>query len=210
LALKTADRPSLKTADLFDQKLAKAFSHPLRMKILTILDRRVASPNELSKEIGEGLSQVSYHVKVLKDLQCIELVDTKPRRGAVEHYYRAIARPYLSVDAWGQVPRSMRQTISGEVIELTVQDAAEALSAGTMDARDDSHLSRTPLLLDEEGWADLAELLAGTLEGALDIQAESASRMAQGESKGIPSKLTLLHFESPEPKSGQSDRAAKP
>lgn len=55
------------------------------MQILAILNERVASPNELSQQLDEGLSQVSYHVKVLVDCDCIELVRTKPRRGAVEH-----------------------------------------------------------------------------------------------------------------------------
>ena len=55
----------------------------------------MASPNELSKELEEGLSQVSYHVKVLKDFECIEMVKTEPRRGAVEHYYRATSRAFL-------------------------------------------------------------------------------------------------------------------
>lgn len=199
MALKIAKKNSAKNSDVFDQRLAKAFTHPLRMEILTILDRRVASPNELSKALGEGLSQVSYHVKVLKDLECIELVDTKPRRGAVEHYYRAISRPYVSVEAWEQLPKSVQRSISGSIVQMIVEDTAESLEAGTFDARDDSHLSRTPLLLDEEGWSKLAELLGKTLEDALDIQAESASRMAIGETKGIPSKLEILHFESPEP-----------
>ncbi len=47
-----------------DQRLIKALAHPLRVEILAILNERVASPNELAKGLGEGLSQVSYHVKV--------------------------------------------------------------------------------------------------------------------------------------------------
>lgn len=200
---KTASRTTSKLTELFDQKLVKAFAHPLRMQILTILDRKVASPNELSQELNEGISQVSYHVKVLKELECIELVDTKPRRGAVEHFYRAITRPYLNVEAWRQLPRSMQQTVSGTILEMVVEDAAEAFRAEIIDERQDSHLSRTPLLLDEEGWSDMAELLRTTLEGALDIQAESVSRMTQSGSKAISSKLAILHFESPEPESAQ-------
>ena len=83
-----------------DQRLVKALAHPLRVEILTILNERMASPNELSKELEEGLSQVSYHVKVLKDFECIEMVKTEPRRGAVEHYYRATARAFLTDSDW--------------------------------------------------------------------------------------------------------------
>ena len=67
-----------------DQRVIKALAHPLRVEILAILNDRMASPNELSKALEEGLSQVSYHVKVLKDFDMINMVKTEPRRGAVE------------------------------------------------------------------------------------------------------------------------------
>ena len=75
---------------LLDQRLAKALSHPLRRRVLErFIDEGEASPNEVAKQLGAPLSTVSYHVHILRDLQCIELVRTEPRRGAVEHYYRS-------------------------------------------------------------------------------------------------------------------------
>src|SRR5262249_46938477 len=99
---KTKSKKSKNTG--VDQRLVKALAHPLRVEILTILNERMASPNELSKELEEGLSQVSYHVKVLKDFECIEMVKTEPRRGAVEHYYRATSRAYLTDPDWRSLP----------------------------------------------------------------------------------------------------------
>jgi predicted transcriptional regulator len=43
----------------------------------------------IAAELGLDLRGVAYHVRVLKKLGCIELVGTQPRRGAVEHVYRA-------------------------------------------------------------------------------------------------------------------------
>ena len=74
----------------------KALSHPLRVVILDYMNERDWSPREIEKETGVGLSQVSYHVKVLKDFEMIELTKTAPRRGAVEHYYRAVERAFVS------------------------------------------------------------------------------------------------------------------
>ena len=71
-------------------KLFKAVSHELRQEILVLLSQeetRRLSPNEISKLTGEGLSKVSYHVKILKDFKCIRPRGTEPRRGAVEHFY---------------------------------------------------------------------------------------------------------------------------
>src|SRR6476659_6597447 len=76
---------------LIDPRLVKALDHVLRQHILLAAVQGPVSPNELSKLLNEGLSQVSYHVKVLHEDcdEMIELVHTEPRRGAVEHYYRA-------------------------------------------------------------------------------------------------------------------------
>ena len=67
----------------------------MRARILAILNERVASPNEIAEMIDERLPNVSYHVRALLDLGCIELVDTAQRRGAIEHYYRALRAPVL-------------------------------------------------------------------------------------------------------------------
>ena len=71
-----------------------------------ILNERVASPNEIAETIDERLPNVSYHVRALLELGTIELVDTAQRRGAIEHYYRAIVRPFFSDRDWKRLPRS--------------------------------------------------------------------------------------------------------
>src|SRR5436190_4982072 len=76
---------------LVDLNLVKGLSNVLRQHILLNAVMGEVSPNGLSKELGEGLSQVSYHVRVLRD-DCDGLIEetrTVPRRGAIEHYYRA-------------------------------------------------------------------------------------------------------------------------
>ena len=79
--------PKTKKKDGVEQIVAKAFAHPLRVQILIILNERVASPNLLAQELDQSLNLVAYHVRVLEKYDCIELVDTKQRRGATEHFY---------------------------------------------------------------------------------------------------------------------------
>jgi DNA-binding transcriptional ArsR family regulator len=99
-----------------DQRVIKALAHPLRVQILAILNDRMASPNELSKELDEGLSQVSYHVKVLKDFDMIEMVKTEPRRGAVEHYYRASSKVLIPSWVLKLLPKSAQRGVWGDVM----------------------------------------------------------------------------------------------
>ncbi len=182
------------------QQLAKALAHPLRVSILTSLQRGISSPNQLAQELGEPLGNVSYHVKTLLEYNCVELVKTEPRRGAVEHFYRATERAFFSDAEWAKIPASARKGISGVILESIGQDATEAMIAGTIDARTDSHISQTPLLLDEQGWTELNKILADALSRALEIQEEAANRLAKDKSDSIPTKLSILHYESPAPK----------
>jgi DNA-binding transcriptional ArsR family regulator len=179
------------------QQLAKALAHPLRVRILTSLHKGVSSPNQLAQELDEPLGNVSYHVKTLLEFDCVELVKTEPRRGAVEHFYRATERAFFSDSDWEKIPASARKGITGSVLESIGQDATESLMAGTIDARNDSHLSRTPLVLDEKGWTELNSILENALNRAVEIQGEAASRLAEDKSEPIETKLSILHFESP-------------
>jgi len=183
--------------DGITQQLAKALAHPLRVRILTSLHKGISSPNQLSQELGEPLGNVSYHVKTLLEYDCVELVKTEPRRGAVEHFYRATERAFFSASDWEKIPASARKGISGSILEMVGHDSTEALMAGSIDARSDSHVSRTPLVLDEKGWSELTELLADTLNKALEIQEKSATRLSAEKSEAVNTKLAILHFESP-------------
>lgn len=78
----------------------KAMSHPTRAAILRILTERTASPAEMARELGEELSNVSYHAKQLVKFECAELVETRVVRGALEHFYRATEQPLIETEAW--------------------------------------------------------------------------------------------------------------
>lgn len=178
-----------------DQRIVRAMGHPVRLQALVILNERVASPNEIAKELGESVGHVSYHIKVLKECECIELVDTAPRRGAMEHYYRATDRAFVNSDEWATLPDSLRPGISASAIETTFKDVTAALAAGTFDERVDRHLSWTPMLLDEQGWKDLQVGLDEMLERVFEIQSESAERLVAEDVPGIPVSVAMLGFE---------------
>jgi DNA-binding transcriptional ArsR family regulator len=184
-------------AGLVDQRLAKALSHPLRGRIFAILNERIASPNEVADILDEPLPNVSYHVRVLVDLECIELVRTAQRRGAIEHYYRAVRRPFFSDRDWKRLPRSGRQAIADVGLQLIWEDVSAAIEAGTFETRPDRHLSRSPLVLDEQGWGELRDALNTVLADAEGIAKRSGSRISKSAEKGVPTRLVIMHFEQP-------------
>jgi DNA-binding transcriptional ArsR family regulator len=179
------------------QQIAKALAHPLRVRILSSLHKGISSPNQLAQELGEPLGNVSYHVKTLLEYDCVELVKTEPRRGAVEHFYRATDRAFLSDSDWAKIPASARKGISGVLLESIGQAATEAMAAGTIEARSDSHLTENSLQLDKKGWNDLNKVLAEAVKKAGEIQKEAAKRLKEKEADPIATKLAVMHFEVP-------------
>src|SRR3954447_3549528 len=185
---------SRKKGDVLDERIVKAISHPIRHKVLLLLNDRVASPNEISNEIGESLGRVSYHVRQLAEVGAIELVRTEPRRGAVEHFYRATARAWFSDADWAQLPRTTRRGIFGEHLNRI---GADVLAAADGDGFDhlQAHVSYTLLDLDEQGMSDVSTLLSETLERAPQLPAHAAARRIESDEDAVPTELAVLHFE---------------
>lgn len=172
---------------LVDQDLIRALAHPLRVQLLTILNDRMASPNELAKELDEGLSQVSYHVKVLKDFDCIEMVKTTPRRGAVEHYYKA--KDAVLIPSWTLklLPRSAQRRIYGAVLGDIEEDVGQSLGTGRFDDRPDCVVGRDPRKLDPKARERAEELAAEFFEKYRGLEVETEQRVRDGETH--PSEL---------------------
>ncbi len=181
-----------------NQDLVKSLAHELRAEILAILNERMASPNELAKELDEGLSQVSYHVKVLKDYKVITLVKTEPRRGAVEHYYRATSRAYLTDRDWHELPKSVRVAMSADLFQMVLDDVVASLENDVFDKREDRHMSWTPMVVDEQGWKEINGILDAALKQVLKAQAASVKRVAKSGNKGINMSVSMLGYEVPE------------
>jgi hypothetical protein len=144
-------------------------------------------------ELGAPLGVVSYHVRMLRDYDCVELVRTEPRRGALQHFYKATARPNLDEDQWRTLPSGLRRELTGETIQELVSDLAQSADAGTLEDPD-VVLSRTPIELDERAFKKLNKLLAKTLDQALAIAAESSARTEGTDATVFPTELAILHF----------------
>ncbi|HWC09224.1 MAG TPA: hypothetical protein VG458_09235, partial [Solirubrobacterales bacterium] len=113
------------------------------------------------------------------------------------HFYRATRRQFLTDSEWAKMPDSLRPGISGAMLKSLFEDVDEAAQSGTLEELDDRHLSRTPMVVDKQGWKDVADLLGETLDRVLEIQAEANERLANSEEDGMLSKVAIMHFKSP-------------
>lgn len=184
-----------------DQLLVKALAHPLRVRLLKILERGPSSPKRMSDEIGEPLGNVSYHVNVLQECGCIEFVRSRPARGAVEHFYRAKIEKGVGSRIWQTVPDSLRGDAAADALDAFAGRAIEALQAGTMQSRDGSGVNWISLNVDEAGWQEVLHILKGVEDRFRTVAEESAARFEEG-AVGIPLVLAVAAFEMPQGATG--------
>jgi len=182
-----------------DPRLVKALDHVLRQHILLAAVAGEVSPKVLSKALGEGLSQVSYHVKVLRD-DCDGMIAetrTEPRRGAVEHYYRATAKTLLPAKAWRGGKKGLRAVVGAGQASDLFNDLANALRAGKLQGAHD-HIVRTPLVLDAEGQGNVQAIAERATKEVEDEQRATARRMKKANGDGAKATgytFALLAFE---------------
>jgi DNA-binding transcriptional ArsR family regulator len=190
----------MQITEIDDPRLVKGLAHPLRIHILRVLETRVASPSEIAEEIGAPLGNVSYHVRFLARVGLIELTSTKPRRGAVEHYYRALGRVSVTDQAWAQVPDVVKSGMISATLDQAGRVIGAAASSGGFD-RSDAVVARREMLLDERGFSDLAAELNGLLERVKEIERESAERLEAAPDQAetdLDVGLVMMLFESGE------------
>jgi DNA-binding transcriptional ArsR family regulator len=197
--------PPAKTATSMETTLAAIVAHPTRARAFTILTERTASPVEIAQEIGKDVGHVGYHVRKLLQLNLVELVDERPVRGAVEHFYRAIERPVVSEEEFARLSVPEREVFTRYIVQRLVADIARSMDAHIFDARANHVITRTPMLVDEEGFQELSDLHTEVLERTMEIQASSAERLTTSEEEGIPTSSSSMFFEVPKKRRHSSE-----
>ncbi|MGE0068426.1 MAG: ArsR/SmtB family transcription factor [Solirubrobacterales bacterium] len=181
--------------DLVDPRLLKALSHPTRVLILDILGRGPSSPVRITRALENvSLNLVSHHIKVLRELGCVELIETAQRRGATEHIYRAARWTVLTDAQWAQIAAKDRLPITTNVLRSISADTNRALAEGTMDERFDNHISRSPVELDEEGWKEVVEALENALGAVFEADARSAERARASGEELMSARVMIMQF----------------
>ena len=128
--------------EAMDPDLVRALCHPWRVQILSLLIE-------------------------LKKYGRIELTRTEPRRGAVEHFYRATERVLVPEGLAAALPKSARMETLNRILQLAEKDMKESLEAGTFYDRPDVHASWSPFQLDETGRQRIHDDLDAVLKRAI-------------------------------------------
>jgi DNA-binding transcriptional ArsR family regulator len=198
-----AAKNQVEEAQLGDE-LVLVISSEITEKVLVVLVERAASPKEIADQLDLKIPTASPHVKKLKRIGLVELIEEKIVGGAVQHIYRAVVRPIMSTEEWAKLSVAERQRYSIWIVRMILADAAKSFQANVFDARPNTHLSRTPIIVDETGLGEVANIQTRALNEIIQAEATSAERMVQSGEQGMNIIAAMMCFELPEPSEGLS------
>jgi DNA-binding transcriptional ArsR family regulator len=177
--------------NITDPRYVKAMSHPLRVRILALLDERTASPVELAGWLGATLGTTAYHVRTLERMGLIELVRKTRVRGAIEHHYRSKDRPRVSDEAWAAAPPIAKEAAVSSSLQTIDTYARAASAAGGFDDGN-AHLTRTALHLDARGFHELSRACQRLLAQVDRIESAARQRMSRNPESTDSSSIALV------------------
>lgn len=192
---------------LLTDRMTAAVSHPTRLHAMIVFWEREASPREIASELGEPINNVTYHINQLRELGWIEEVARRPAGGGrvVEHFYKA-ARSTLFDDLdLAQLGPEELHVIDMTIMRSMSKDIEQAMASGTFFAHEDNQLTRIPIDVDAQGWEETKEILNRALEELLQVKETVLQRTAANGEETVPTKVEIIHFESPRPKRADPD-----
>lgn len=190
-----SESDELKT--FFDRRLIEALGHPVREHILAVLNERIASASEIAEELGADVSSFYHHVEELEKLGCIERVETRRRRGAKEHFFRARISVFFDDAAWQRLPATVKSDQAAGNLQFLLDDVVAAVKEETLNARDDRHVSWSPGFFDEQGWKEAVDVMNAALENLGSIREAAALRLMESRERGMLATFGMLAFETP-------------
>jgi hypothetical protein len=210
------------SASKFGPTTCTPLNHPLRVRVLEVCNERDISPVTFVKEglfpagiefkdEQQALSSVSYAFRTLEDYGLVEVVDRLQRRGATEHIYRGTSTVFFDDDDFAALPLETREVLSRTSAQGLIARMDSAMRDGTFDRTTDRHLTWLPMLLDQDGWESVLEVMAECFFKVKDISDEARERIEESGEKAIPATYGMVGFESPPPPppyipdDGQSD-----
>ena len=186
--------PETEITGLDDPRYAKALAHPLRVRILAMLDERDSSPVQLAEHLEASLGTVAYHVRTLERLGLIEMVATHQRRGATEHVYAVREHPRFSSQAWSNADTKTRDMMIASALARAGEYATNSAAAGGFE-HEEASVSRHAIAVDSEGFGELAEATRRWQQEIVTIEREAAARLRANGERPIDAGVVLLMFE---------------
>jgi DNA-binding transcriptional ArsR family regulator len=191
----TLEKKSEERGQTVVEMVAHAISHRIRVQILFVLNEGIYSPTEVAEIIDVPLNSVSNHMRSLADRGSIEIVDTRMRRNAAQHFYRATQVPEYSKEDVEAMTIFEAQVTAGLIIQSLFTEVMASLRAGRMSNDPGVCLCWDRLHVDEQGRREVAEEQEASWHRLVKIEEESLVRAAESGEETVSYVTSSLGFE---------------
>jgi DNA-binding transcriptional ArsR family regulator len=179
------------------KKQKKVQPFKLRVRIVAECHLREVTPKEIATDEDLEPGTVQYHFTKLENEGWIHVNRQTSVQGGMRQYYVADRLKLITDEEFEQMNNQERGETSEGVLMHYLSLCGLAMKEETLDARPDSHLSHTPMGLDQKGWDDMQSELAEWLKRSLEIKVEAEMRLRESGGEPIPTLVHLSGFEIP-------------
>ncbi len=181
-------------------RLSKVLSDPVRVRILAECSIEATSPRSFHGKFGgPSLGDIMQDFEVLEQFGWLNQAPAEPGAPAekFDRLYDTIEPLIFDPDWSGVSDSTAKGLVVSKIVETLLARVKDAQEAGTIDERPDSHLTWTPLALDQRGWDTMIERVDALFYSLFEEQDEANARMAESGEESIPMTVGLLAFASP-------------
>jgi DNA-binding HxlR family transcriptional regulator len=202
----------LRTGQSFLERLGVLYAEQIRMTIVTELYMREMSPKQFFEQIGgSSYDSVRRHFVKLVEYGWLRRVRTEASgRGRPEHLYRSTELAVIDDETWAQIPLSIRDDFTVQLLEEMGARLATSLQAGTVNSREDNVLRFSSLTLDSIGWTQTIKAVNACFRALSQEQTDAKVRLERSGKSPILMIVELSSFELPPSKGGESSAALPP
>ncbi|MGN6662645.1 MAG: hypothetical protein ACTHK6_00335 [Solirubrobacterales bacterium] len=180
------------------QNRMKAMVHPLRAEAFRLIrDRHPSSPKELARELEADTKDVSYHIRKLKEFNCVEEVGNRRVRGAVETFYSPTELHMIDTDEWMELVEDepeMAEFVIDDIMQSTVDDYTDSRRASVVGSDEEFFLVRNLPVLDPKGIHEALKASQKYEDEIAKIAGRSAERHAKEGTTEIPVSSAIILF----------------
>jgi DNA-binding HxlR family transcriptional regulator len=185
----------------FSWRLSRVFAEELCLKIVAELNLREMSVTQFHREFGgASVGTIRRRFNMLTEAGWLRRVHDEKggkRRGATEYFYRATGPAVFDDETWAGVPNAIKMAHSWKTFNQLSERVKEAMIAGTLNSRDDQHLTWSLFLLDQDGWDTAMTAIASLFTFILIEKDRAEDRLIDSGEEPIGMTAAIIGFESP-------------
>src|SRR3954447_9923939 len=174
-------------------------AHPERLRLASALAVAPASAAELAELTELPPAKIRRELRAMKEEGFIESIKSEGRRGTVDHFYSVIGDLVIDNDELAKLSLDQRRQMNSQILKLGIAEAIASLvtkpSQRGME-RIETTLVRTPVLVDEQGWKEIAKVHEEAVERMIELRKEIAVRLEGSDGDLFRATSLIMLFES--------------